>query len=79
MIAQTHTTTLTTANVETHFRPLQLIEENNHHYFDHKYGKDPYWDDSLYDQMNLQLCRDDYPRTVDEDDPVITDKSYPGP
>ena len=58
---------------ETQLRPLQLIEDYNPHYFDTDPGKDPYWDDSLYDQMNLHFRRDDYPPTDDEDDPAIAD------
>ena len=40
---------------ETQFRPLQLIEDYNPQYFDPEYGKDPYWDDELYDKQNLQF------------------------
>ena len=55
-----------TKDFETEFRPLQLIEDFNPRNFDPKYGKDPYWDDDLYDKQNLQFSRDDYPPTDDE-------------
>ena len=62
-----------TKDFETPFRASQVIEDYNPHYFDTEYGKDPYWEDSLYNQMNLQFRRDDYPPTDDEHDPVIAD------
>ena len=39
-----------TKDFETQFRPLQLIEDYNPQYIDPEYGKDPYWDDDLYDR-----------------------------
>ena len=44
-----------TENLETQFRPLPLIEDYNPQYIDPDYGKDPYWDDELYDKQNLQF------------------------
>ena len=58
---------------ETQFRPLQTVEDYNPQYYDPEYGKDPYWDDDLYDKHNLQFRNDDYPPTDDEDDPDIVD------
>ena len=43
----------------------------NPQYYDPEYGKDPYWDDDIYDKHNLQFRNDDYPPTDDEDDPDI--------
>ena len=62
-----------TKDIETQFRPLQLIEEYNPQYFDPEYGKGPFWDDALYDKQNLQLRRDDYSPTDDEEVPGIVD------
>ena len=62
-----------TKNFETQFQPLPLIEDYNSQYLDPDYGKDPYWDDELYDKQNLQFTGDDYPPTDDEDDPDIVD------
>ena len=62
-----------TKDFETQFRPLPLIEDYHPQYPDPEYGKDPYWDDELYDRQNLQFRRDDYPPTDDEDDPQIED------
>ena len=50
-----------------------MIEDYHPQYPDPEYGKDPYWDDELYDRQNLQFRRDDYPPTDDEDDPQIED------
>ena len=60
---------------ETHFRPLQLIEDYNPQYIDPEYGKDSYWDDELYDKQNLQFRREDYPPTDDVDDPELLDNN----
>ena len=62
-----------TKDFETQFRPLPLIEDYHPQYPYPEYGKDPYWDDELYDRQNLQFRRDDYPPTDDEDDPQIED------
>ena len=62
-----------TKDFETQFRPLPVIEDYHPQYHDPEYGKDPYWDDELYDRQNLQFRRDDYPPTDDEDDPQIED------
>ena len=62
-----------TKDSETQFRPLQTVEDYNPQYYDPEYGKDPYWDDDLYDKHNLQFRNDDYPPTDDEDDPDIVD------
>ena len=62
-----------TKDFVTQFRPLPLIEDYHPQYPDPKYGKDPYWDDELYDRQNLQFRRDDYPPTDDKDDPQIED------
>ena len=50
-----------------------MIEDYHPQYPDPEYGKDPYWDDELYDKQNLQFRREDYPPTDDEDDPQIED------
>ena len=60
---------------ENQFRPLQLIEDYNPQYYDPEYGKDPYWDDELYDKSNLQFRTEDYPPTDDEDDSAIPDNT----
>ena len=60
---------------ETQFRPLQAIEDYNPQYYDPEYGKDPYWDNELYDKSNLQFRTEDYPPTDDEDDPAIPDNT----
>ena len=62
-----------TNDFETQFRPLPLIEGYHPQYLDPEYGKDPYWDDELYDRQNLRFKRDDYPPTDDEEDPQIED------
>ena len=62
-----------TKDFESQFRPLPLVEEYHPKYTDPEYGKDPYWNDELYDRQNLQFRRDDYPPTDDEDDPQIED------
>ena len=62
-----------TRDFETQFRPLPLIEDYHPQYIDPEYGKDPYWDDELYDRQNLQFRCDDYPPTDNEDDPQIED------
>ena len=62
-----------TKDFETQFRPLQLIEDYNPQYIDPEYGKDPNWDDVLYERQSLQFRHDDYPPTDDEEDPEITD------
>ena len=38
-----------------------MIEDHNPQCFDPEYGKDPYWDDELYDKQILQFKRGDYP------------------
>ena len=73
MIAQTDTMTSEIRNFEIQFRPLPLIEDYSPQYIDPDYGKDPYWDDELYDKQNLQFKGDDYPPTDDEEDPEIWD------
>ena len=60
-----------TKDFETQFHPLQLIEDYNPQFIDHEYGKEPYWDEKLYDKENFQFRHDDYPPTDDEDDPEI--------
>ena len=62
-----------TKDFETQFRPLQSIEDYNPQYIDPEYGKDPHWDNELYDQENLQFKQGDYPPTDDEDNPEIKD------
>ena len=62
-----------TNDFETQFRPLPVIEDYHSQYPDLEYGKDPYWDDELFDRQNLQFRRDDYPPTDDENDPQIED------
>ena len=62
-----------TKDSETQFRPLQTVEGYNPQYYDPEYGKDPYWDDDIYDKYNLQFRNDDFPPTDDEDDPDIVD------
>ena len=64
-----------TKDSETQFRPLQTVEDYNPHYYDPEYGRDPYWDDDIYDKQNLQFRNDDYPPTDDEDDPEILDNA----
>ena len=62
-----------TTAFESRFRPLQQIEDYDPHYIDPEYGVDPYWDNSLYDQRELQFKCDDHPPTDDEDDPEVLD------
>ena len=62
-------------DLETHFRPLKTVEDYNPQYYDPEYGKDPYWDEELYDKTNLQFRNEDYPPTDDEDDPDIEDNT----
>ena len=50
-----------------------MVEDYHPQYTDPEYGKDPYWDDELYDRQNLQFRRDDNPPTDDEEDPQIED------
>ena len=49
---------------ETYFRPLHTVEDYNPQYYDPVYGKDPYGDNELYDQTNLQFKNDDYPQQM---------------
>ena len=60
---------------ETYFRPLQTVEDYDPQYYDPEYGKNPYWDNELNDQTNLQFRNDDYPPTDVEDDPEIEDNT----
>ena len=60
---------------ETYFFPLQTVDDYDPQYYDAEYGKDPYWDNELYDQTKLQFRNDDYPPTDDEDDPEIEDNT----
>ena len=53
-----------TKDFETQFRHWQLIEVYNPQYIDPEYGKDPYWDDDLYDRQTLQFRHDDYPQRM---------------
>ena len=62
-----------TKDFEAQFHLLPLVEDYNPHYTDPGYGKDPYWDDELYERQNMQFKRDNYPPTDDEDDPQIED------
>ena len=48
-----------TEDFETQFRPLPLVEDYHPQYIDAEYGKDPYWDDELYDKRNLQFRNED--------------------
>ena len=68
-----------TKDFETHFRPLQLIEDYNPQYNDPEYGKDPYWDDELYDKENLQFQHDDYPQRMMRTTLRFLIANYPGP
>ena len=52
---------------DTHFRPIQLIEDYNPQNIHHENGKDTYLDDELHDQENLQFRLGDNPPTDDED------------
>ena len=62
--------TTTTQKITSH---LQTVEDYNPQYYDPEYGKDPYWDEEIYDKTNLQFRNEDYPPTDDEDDPDIED------
>ena len=62
-----------TTAFKSRFRPLQQIGDYDPHYFDPGKGVDPYWDNSLYDQRELQFKCDDHPPTEDEDDPEVLD------
>ena len=44
-----------TTQYQTNFRPLDTIENYNPYYPDPQYGCDPYWDQTLYDQHQLQF------------------------
>ena len=50
---------------ETHFQPLQLIEDYNPQDIDPEYEKHPDWDDELFDKENLQFRHDDDPEIKD--------------
>ena len=62
-----------TKDFRTQFHLLQLIEDYNPQYIDPEYGKDPNWDDELYDEESLQFRHDEYPPTDDEEYPVVLD------
>ena len=67
-----------TEDFETQFRPLPLLEDYHPQYTDTEHGKDPYWDNELYDKQNLHFRSDDYLPTDDEGDPDIDDtKLFP--
>ena len=65
-----------TKDFETQLRPLPLVEDDHPHYIDPEYGKDPYWDDEIYDKRNLQFRRDDDPPTDVEDDPELHNNKF---
>ena len=44
-----------TKNFETTFRPLQLIDNYDPYFEDPQYGRDPYWDEEIYDQEKLDF------------------------
>ena len=50
-----------------------MIEDYNSQYNDLGYGKDPYWDNELYDKETLQFPHEERFPTDDEDDPEILD------
>ena len=65
-----YTTTFT-----TRFRPIPLIDDYNPTYIDPDYGRDPYWDNELYNQDSLQFQYvlddiDHYNRTIHENPPI---------
>ena len=42
-------------NFETTFRPLPLIDNYDPYFEDPQYGRDPYWDEEIYDQEKLDF------------------------
>jgi len=68
-----------TKNFEPDFRPLPTIEDYDPYYVDPDYGRDPYWDEDLYDQHKLDFicnlsCHTDNNET---DEPIVTEGLIP--
>ena len=63
-----------TDNFDTHFRPLQEVVAYDPYFVDPQYGFDPYWDEEIYDQDNLEY-KETYNKLSDqiECDDLITD------
>ena len=68
-----------TKDFETQFRSLQLIEDYNLQYIDSEYGKDPHWDDELYDKENLQFDMAIIPQRTMRTTLKFLITIYPGP
>ena len=63
-----------TDNFDTQFRPLPEAVAYDAYFVDPQYGFDPYWDEELHDQENLEY-KDSYNKPNDqiESDDLITD------
>ena len=46
-------------NYDSTLRPLPQTEVCEENFIDHHYGFDPYWEDHIYDQDNLEYRHDD--------------------
>ena len=44
-----------TTDFLTKFRPISFLDDYDPYYIDSNYNRDPYWDDELYDQQQLQF------------------------
>ena len=66
-----------TTHFNNHFRPLPQIEGYDPHYIDPEYNRDPYWDEDLYDQENLQFIIDQEQKPQDDspDEVIPTPRS----
>ena len=63
-----------TDNFETKFRVFPEVIAYNAYFVDRQYGLDPYWDEELYNQVELE-CTDTYkkPNDQSESEDIITD------
>ena len=72
-----------TTEYSTQFRPIPLIDNYNPHYIDPDYGRDPYWDDEIYNQdlLQFQYVLDDielYEKTTHENEPIVHNQKTRG-
>ena len=68
-----------TATFNTQFIPIPLIDDYNPTYMDPDYGRDPYWDNEIYNQDLLQFQKvindiEHYNTTVHENPPITQNK-----
>ena len=63
-----------TDNFETQFRPLTEVVAYNVYFVDPQYGLDPYWEEDLYNQDELEYKdTNNKPNDQSESDNLVTD------